>query len=177
MYVEPRYGKPSDQITVSRKIFTKEYGNFRDSEGGLAEWREENITAVMVSSRECELTDEVGNVHGLSLTDAGSNEGSLIFHSMVVDGSAVECPFNVTNGFAGRLSGLFVLPTLEISHTPLRSRPSPPTQPISTLINTIVYKNKKTTSCVGSTTATTLLATSDLFHVHDVHDVKCSRGN
>ena len=131
----------------------------------------------MLGSRECELTDEVGNLHGLSLTDAGSNEGSLIFHSMVVDGSAVECPFNVTNGFAGRLSGLFVLPTLEISHTPLRSRPSPPTQPISTLINTIVYKNKKTTSCVGSTTATTLLATSDLFHVHDVHDVKCSRGN
>ena len=95
MYVEPRYGKPGDQITISGKIFTQEYGNFRDSEGGLAEWREENIMAVMVGSRECELTDEVGNLHGLSLTDAGSNEGSLIFHSMVVDGSAVECPFNV----------------------------------------------------------------------------------
>ena len=94
MYVEPRYGKPGDQITISGKIFTQEYGNFRDSEGGLVEWREENITAV-VGSRECELTDEVGNLHGLSLTDAGSNEGSLIFHSMVVDGSAVECPFNV----------------------------------------------------------------------------------
>ena len=49
----------------------------------------------MVGSRECELTDEVGNLHGLSLTDAGSNEGSLFCHSMVVDGCAVECPFNV----------------------------------------------------------------------------------
>ena len=95
MYVEPRYGKPGDQITISGKIFTKEYGsfNFRDSEGGLVERREESI--VMLGSRECELPDEVGNLHGLSLTDAGSNEGSLICHSMVVDGSAVECPFNV----------------------------------------------------------------------------------
>ena len=40
--------------------------------------REESITAVMLGGRECELTDELGNVYGISLDSSGSNEVFLI---------------------------------------------------------------------------------------------------
>ena len=58
------YGKPGDLITLKGEIFTKEYGNanWRDSEGGQDERREESITGVVVGDRECELTDSLGNV-------------------------------------------------------------------------------------------------------------------
>ena len=71
------YGKPGDQITISGRIFTKEYGNsnFRDDEEGLAGRGEESITAVMLGSRECELTDDLGNVYSISLD---GDEGSMI---------------------------------------------------------------------------------------------------
>ena len=71
------YGKPGDQITISGRIFTKEYGNsnFRDDEEGLAGRGEESITAVMLGSRECELTDDLGNVYSISLD---GDEGSMV---------------------------------------------------------------------------------------------------
>ena len=71
------YGKPGDQITISGRIFTKEYGNsnFRNDEGEDSERGEESITAVMLGSRECELTDELGNVYGISLD---GDDGSMI---------------------------------------------------------------------------------------------------
>ena len=57
------YGKPGDLITLKGEIFTKEYRNWRDSEGGQdARKEEESIIGVVVGDQECELTDPLGNV-------------------------------------------------------------------------------------------------------------------
>ena len=94
------YGKPGDQITISGRIFTKEYGNsnFRDSEAGLRERREESITAVLAGSRECELTDQLGNVYGLSLDDASKDEGRLVCSP----GGTYIGPLNLTVFVSGK---------------------------------------------------------------------------
>ena len=59
----------------------KEDGNTNfQTEGGETNMdtrREESLTAVMLSARECELTDELGNLYGLSLDSEESNEGSI----------------------------------------------------------------------------------------------------
>ena len=91
------YGKPGDQITISGRIFTKEYGNsnFRDDEEGLAGRGEESITAVMLGSRECELTDDLGNVYGISLDD---DDGSMICSP----GGTYIGPLNATVFISGK---------------------------------------------------------------------------
>ena len=79
--VTSRYGRPGDLVTFKGRIFTKEYGNTNfQTEGGETDMdtrREESLTAVMLSARECELTDELGNLYGLSLDSEESNEGSI----------------------------------------------------------------------------------------------------
>ena len=67
-------------ITLNGKFFTKEYGNINFQDGNdtdLDSRREESITAVLLGPRECELTDELGNMYGASLDSASSDEGSI----------------------------------------------------------------------------------------------------
>ena len=81
MKVTKRYGRPGDLVTLKGRFFTKEYGNTNfQTEGGETDMdtrREESLTAVMLSARECELTDELGNLYGLTLDSEESNEGSI----------------------------------------------------------------------------------------------------
>merc|ERR1712128_148523 len=66
--------------------------------GGTVEARkEESITAVMVGSRECELTDDLGNLHGLSLEE-DSDEGTLI----CIPGGTFIGPLNATVFVSGK---------------------------------------------------------------------------
>ena len=67
-------------ITLSGRFFTKEYGNMNFQDGDdtdMTSRREESITAILLGGRECELTDELGNIYGLSLESSGSDEGSM----------------------------------------------------------------------------------------------------
>ena len=76
--VSPRYGTPGSKITIKGRLFTKEYGNanFGD-DGSVDNRREESVTGVVLGSRECELTDDLGNMHGFTLNSATSDEASL----------------------------------------------------------------------------------------------------
>jgi len=95
--VVPKYGRPGDKITINGRLFTKEYGNANFGDQGTVENRkEESITAVMVGSRECELTDDLGNLYGLSLTDG--DEGSLV----CVPGGTFIGPLNATVFVSGK---------------------------------------------------------------------------
>ena len=96
--VVPKYGRPGDPITINGRIFTKEYGNANFGDQGTVEDRkEESITAVMVGSRECELTDDLGNLHGLSL-ESDSDEGSLT----CIPGGTFIGPLNATVFVSGQ---------------------------------------------------------------------------
>ena len=67
-------------ITLSGRFFTKEYGNMNFQDGDdtdMTSRREESITAILLGGRGCELTDELGNIYGLSLESSGSDEGSM----------------------------------------------------------------------------------------------------
>ena len=60
------------------RIFTKEYGNSNFGDQGAVEGRrEQSITSLMLGTTPCELTDELGNLHGLSLDSSDSNQGSI----------------------------------------------------------------------------------------------------
>ena len=76
--VLPRYGRPGDLMTIKGKIYTKEYGNsnFGD-EGSVENRREESITALMLGTTPCELTDELGNVYKMELDSEDSDYGTL----------------------------------------------------------------------------------------------------
>ena len=74
----PRYGKPGDIMTIKARIFTKEYGNANFGDSGTVEnRREESITALMLGTSPCELTDELGNVYSMSLNSQDSNDGVI----------------------------------------------------------------------------------------------------
>ena len=73
--VLPRYGKPGDTVSLVGRIFTKEYGNVNF--GSTVDRRDESITAVMMGSRECVLTDDLGNVISMTLDSPTSNEGQV----------------------------------------------------------------------------------------------------
>ena len=79
--IQTRYGKPGDKITFYGRLFTKEYGNmnWRDDEGGILNRRESSITGVVVGDRECQLTDELGNVYNMMLDDPSDwrSEGNI----------------------------------------------------------------------------------------------------
>eukprot|EP00091_Calanus_sinicus_P002584 TRINITY_DN12661_c0_g1_i1.p1 TRINITY_DN12661_c0_g1~~TRINITY_DN12661_c0_g1_i1.p1 ORF type:complete len:350 (-),score=80.50 TRINITY_DN12661_c0_g1_i1:331-1380(-) len=76
--IVPRYGKPGDLMTIRGRIFTKEYGNsnFGDS-GSVEARREESITALMLGTSPCELTDELGNVYNMQLDSTDSDYGTI----------------------------------------------------------------------------------------------------
>ena len=66
----PKYGKPGDLVSIQGRIFTKEYGNANFGDQGTVEdRREQSLTGVVMGARECELTDDLGNLHGLTLDD------------------------------------------------------------------------------------------------------------
>ena len=53
--------------------------NFQDgNDTDMSSRREESITAVMLGPRECELTDELGNIYGINLDSSTSNNGDMI---------------------------------------------------------------------------------------------------
>ena len=95
----PRYGKPGDFVSLSGTIFTKEYGNanFGDS-GTVNNRREESLTAVMMGTRECELTDDLGNVYSMTLKSADSNEGQVT----CAPGGSFIGPMNATIFVSGK---------------------------------------------------------------------------
>ena len=47
------------------------------SAGSLLTRREESITGVVVGDRECQLTDDLGNVYGMMLDGEESDEGNI----------------------------------------------------------------------------------------------------
>ena len=95
----PRYGKPGDSVSLSGTIFTKEYGNanFGDS-GSVENRREESLTAVMMGQRECELTDDLGNVYSMTLDSEDSNEGQVT----CAPGGSFIGPMNATIFVSGK---------------------------------------------------------------------------
>ena len=97
--VLPRYGKPGDTVTLAGKLFTKEYGNanFGDK-GKVNDRREESITAVMMGSKDCELTDDLGNVYDMDLDSPTSNEG----HVMCKPSGSFIGPMNATIFVSGK---------------------------------------------------------------------------
>ena len=79
MNVKNRYGKPGELITFYGRIWTKDYGNsnWRDEDGSLLTRRDRSITGVVVGDRECQLTDDLGNVYGMMLDGLDSDEGNI----------------------------------------------------------------------------------------------------
>ena len=77
--IKNRYGKPGELITFYGRIWTKDYGNsnWRDEAGSLLTRRDHSITGVVVGDRECQLTDDLGNVYGMMLDGQDSNEGNI----------------------------------------------------------------------------------------------------
>merc|ERR1712223_342265 len=74
--VTPKYGKPGDLVAIQGRIFTKEYGNANFGDQGTVEdRREQSLTGVVMGARECELTDDPGNLHGLTLDNG--DEGTI----------------------------------------------------------------------------------------------------
>ena len=97
--VLPRYGKPGDSVSLSGTIFTKEYGNanFGD-QGSVEDRREESLTAVMMGQKECELTDDLGNVYSMTLESSESNEGQVT----CAPGGSFIGPMNATIFVSGK---------------------------------------------------------------------------
>ena len=88
--VFPKYGKPGDQVSLVGRVFTKEYGNVNF--GDVNDRRDISIMAILMGSRECVLTDEVGNVFNMTLDSPTSNEGALT----CVPGGSYIGPMNAT---------------------------------------------------------------------------------
>ena len=61
-------------------------------EGGIRNRKDESITGVVVGDRECELTDELGNVFGMMLDEPGGDEGNIT----CLPGGTFIGPRNVT---------------------------------------------------------------------------------
>ena len=86
-------------MSLAGTIFTKEYGNSNFGDQGTVEnRREESLTAVMMGSRECELTDDLGNVYSMSLESEESNEGQVT----CAPGGSFIGPMNATIFVSGK---------------------------------------------------------------------------
>ena len=97
--VVPRYGKPGDKVSLAGTIFTKEYGNANFGDQGTVEnRREESLTAVLMGSRECELTDDLGNVYSMTLESEESNDGQVT----CAPGGSFIGPMNATLFVSGQ---------------------------------------------------------------------------
>ena len=68
------------------------------SAGSLLTRREESITGVVVGDRECQLTDDLGNVYGMMLDGEESDEGNIT----CLPGGTFIGPRNLTFVVSGR---------------------------------------------------------------------------